>query len=159
MLRTGKRVKVTGRILLKGGGTVELGDYVSIRGDFGSPVGFNVATDATLSIGANSFVNKSAYFAVAHNVTVGENCFIGPGLHVYDRNGHYRSIVGTQEGVNIGDNVWLGARTTLLPGADVGDGAIVGAGSLVKGEIPENTLAVGSPAKPIKEIPMPDIRE
>lgn len=61
----GKRVKVSGRLIVKGSGSVELGDFVSIRGDFGQPVGVNLASDATLSIGSNTFLNKGTYFAVA----------------------------------------------------------------------------------------------
>lgn len=158
-LNTGTRLKVTGQLLVKGGGTVKLGDFVSIRGDFGQPVGINIAADATLSIGAETFINKNSYIEVAHNVKIGKRCFIGPGLDVYDRNGHYRDIVGRDEGVVVGDDVWIGAGSMLLPGTNIGSGTIVGAGSVVNGTIPENTLVAGVPASTIRNIPPPDERE
>lgn len=49
--------------------------------------------------------------------------------------------------VRIGDDVWIGARAIVLPGTTIGNGAIIGAGALVRGEIPENGIAVGVPAK------------
>lgn len=155
----GKRVKVTGRLIVKGGGTVELGDFVSIRGDFGRPVGVNVASDATLAIGSNTFLNNGAYIEVSHGVNVGERCFIGPELSVFDRNGHHRSIVGREEGVDVGDDVWIGAQSTLLPGTNIGSGAIVGAGSVVNGTVEENMLVAGVPATPVRELPPPSERE
>ncbi|MOA29987.1 Streptogramin A acetyltransferase [compost metagenome] len=52
--------------------------------------------------------------------------------------------------VFIGENVWLGEYVSILPGARIGDGVIVGANSTVSGELPANTICVGSPARPVK---------
>lgn len=52
--------------------------------------------------------------------------------------------------IEIGNDVWIGCGTTILPGAKIGSGSIIGANSLVTGEIPENVIAYGSPAKVIK---------
>ena len=52
----------------------------------------------------------------------------------------------------IGKNVWIGSDCTILPGVTIGDGAIIGAGSVVTKSIPANTIAVGNPARVIKEI-------
>lgn len=152
-LSTGRRVKIRGRLILKGGGEIRLGDFVSLRGDFGDPFAATVGSGATLSIGAKTFINKGAYCAVGSDVNIGERCFIGPELQIFDRNAHHREIVGSEEGVEIGNDVWIGARTLLLPGASIGDGAIIGAGSIVRGDIPPNTLAVGTPATVKREIP------
>ena len=55
------------------------------------------------------------------------------------------------EKVIIGSDVWLAANVTVLKGSKISDGAVIGAKSLVKGEIPENAIAVGIPAKVIKQ--------
>jgi maltose O-acetyltransferase len=52
--------------------------------------------------------------------------------------------------VIIGDDVWLGARVLLLPGARVGSGSVIGAGAVVSGEIPPMSVAVGNPARVVK---------
>ena len=54
--------------------------------------------------------------------------------------------------ITIGNNVWLGAGVIVLSGVTIGDGAVVGAGSIVTKSIPANSLAVGNPARVIREI-------
>lgn len=149
----GKRVKITGRIITKGGGSMVLDDFVSIRGDFGDPVGFNVGSDAKLKLGKDTFINKGCYFEASEEIDVGSGCFIAPKCQFYDRNGHHRDIVGTDTGITIGNDVWIGAGSIILPGSKVGSGVIIGAGSIVNGDIPENSLAVGRPATPVRDIP------
>ncbi len=53
--------------------------------------------------------------------------------------------------VRIGANVWIGARSTVLPGVEIGDNCIVGAGSVVTRSVPANTVVAGVPARPIRE--------
>ncbi len=54
--------------------------------------------------------------------------------------------------VTIGNNVFVGVNTTILPGVTIGNNVIIGAGSVVNRDIPDNTVAVGAPARPIKDI-------
>ena len=54
--------------------------------------------------------------------------------------------------VNIGKNVWIGSNSTICPGVTIGDNAVIGAGSVVTKDVPENMVAVGVPAKVIKSI-------
>jgi maltose O-acetyltransferase len=56
------------------------------------------------------------------------------------------------EPVTIGDNVWIGGNTTILPGVTIGSNVTIGAGSVVVKDIPDNCVAVGNPARVIKEI-------
>ena len=54
--------------------------------------------------------------------------------------------------IHIGKNVWIGSNSTILSGVTIGDNAVIGAGSVVTKDIPENMIAVGSPAKVIRSI-------
>ena len=54
--------------------------------------------------------------------------------------------------IRIGKNVWIGSNSTILPGVSIGDNAVIGAGSVVTKDIPENMMAVGHPARVIKSI-------
>ena len=56
------------------------------------------------------------------------------------------------EPISIGDSVWIGGNVVILPGVTIGSGSVIGAGSVVKDSIPENSLAVGNPAKVIRKI-------
>ena len=90
-------------------------------------------------------------------VTIGDDCFIGPNVSIYtachstdpvERNSRQEWA----KPVTIGHNVWIGGSVTILPGVNIGDNVTIGAGSVVVGDIPPNTVAVGSPCKVIKNL-------
>ena len=60
--------------------------------------------------------------------------------------------MGQASEIRIGNDVWLGANVTILPGVTIGDNVIVGAGAVVTKDIPDNSLALGVPARVVKEI-------
>ena len=91
-------------------------------------------------------------------VTIGDNCLIAMHCSILSSN-HTVSPPGTpinsQPDVllstKIGADVWLGANVTVIGGVTIGDGCIVGAGSVVTGDLPPNSIAVGLPARVIRE--------
>ncbi len=104
-----------------------------------------------------SFLNHNIYLMDGGGITIGAHCFIGPNcgiytachpLHSSDRSQGYEQALP----VNIGDNVWIGADVTILPGVTIGEGAVIGAKSLVTKDIPPHTLAMGAPCRPIRAI-------
>jgi acetyltransferase-like isoleucine patch superfamily enzyme len=90
-------------------------------------------------------------------VVVGRDCMFSIDIHmdpsdmhpIYDRATGER--LNPPQDIHIGDHVWLGARVLVMKGAKIGSGSIIGAGSIVAGEIPENALAVGTPARVVRE--------
>lgn len=110
-----------------------------------------------LSIGKNSGINAGSWINARGNVKIGAEVIIGPYCIIHSAN-HISDDLempiqyqGHQhEPVVIEDNVWLGARVTVLPGVRIGSGAIVGAGSVVTKDIPSNAIATGTPAQVIR---------
>ena len=92
---------------------------------------------------------KEAY--IGDNVMIGPNTTITTVGHpLSPKKRHHHLAQGSE--IRIGNDVWLGANVTVLPGVTIGDNVVVGAGAVVSKDIPDNSLAVGVPARVIKEI-------
>lgn len=108
-----------------------------------------------ITLGKNVFINACCKFQDQGGITIGDNCLIGHNVTIATLNHDFspkkRANI-TPRPVNIGDNVWIGSDSTILPGVTIGSGAIVGAGSIVTKDVPENTTVAGNPAKIIREI-------
>lgn len=84
-------------------------------------------------------------------ITIGDNVTLAPRVHILAHDASTKSALDyTRIGlVNIGNNVFIGASSTILPGVTIGDNVVIGAGSIVSTNIPSNSVAVGNPAKVI----------
>jgi maltose O-acetyltransferase len=116
-----------------------------------------VGPSGLLKIGHNVFVNQGVTIHSDLKVEIGSRVEIGDGVTIYDTNFH---PVGPEDGVKvapvfIGDDVWLGNGVLVLPGVSIGRGTVIGAGAVVTQDIPAGCLAVGSPAKVVREFDVP----
>lgn len=111
-----------------------------------------------LRIGPNSVINSGTVIYLGNGVTIGRdvaiaaNCTLAPVNHEYrrrDRPIREQGFRPSRGGIVIEDDVWIGANTVLLDGACLRRGCVVGAGSLVRGELPPYSINVGSPARTI----------
>lgn len=108
-----------------------------------------------IKIGKHVFINACCRFQDQGGIEIGNGVLIGHNTTIATLNHDFNPAKRQNlipNPVKIGDNVWIGADCTILPGVTIGDGAIVGAGSVVTKDIPSNTIAVGNPARVIKEI-------
>ncbi len=115
--------------------------------------------NALIKIGKNTRIHGSCVHAY-NEITIGDNCLIAANTHIIDGNGHELSfddpanrIHTTDNGrpVTIEDNVWIAANCIVLGGTHIGNGAIITAGSIVKGTIPAKSIYGGNPAQLIKQ--------
>jgi acetyltransferase-like isoleucine patch superfamily enzyme len=156
-------------VMVARGGICIIGDKFKMNnGLHGNPIGrpqscvFFVDKGATLQIGNN--VGISATAIVAHySITIGDNVKIGGGVCIYDTDFHSLDskaranpkldiALRSKAPVVIGDNVFIGAHSTILKGVTLGDNAVIGACSVVTKNVPANEIWAGNPAKLIRAI-------
>ncbi len=121
----------------------------------------HVFVPSGLSIGDNTSIAPYTTIYATFGVTIGKNCLISSncGISSYNhivecdnRIGNTSEDFKYSKPVVIGDNVWIGMNACILPGVTVGNNSIIGSGSVVTKDIPENEIWVGNPAKFLKKI-------
>ncbi len=108
-----------------------------------------------IKIGKNVFINACCRFQDQGGIEIGDGALIGHNTTIATLNHDFDPAKRqnlTPSSVKIGKNVWIGSDSTILPGVEIGDGAIIGAGSVVTKTVPANTISVGNPARVIKKI-------
>ena len=109
------------------------------------------------TVGDNFFLNVNGKLMDSGKITIGNNVFIAPNVciiteeHAMDVEQRIQGLEYTHP-VTIGDNVWICACALVLPGVTIGEGSVIGAGSVVTKDIPAHCLAVGNPCKVIRKL-------
>lgn len=132
-----------------------IGPYVSLTA--GMAPGQEMVTDPVVSIGDRTIIGRGSHIVGHFSIDIGDDIQTGPYVYITDQNHVYEDPdvpVGrqwpTERAVRIGSGSWLGTGVVVLPGASIGANAVIGAGSVVTGEVPAHSVAVGSPARVIK---------
>ena len=118
------------------------------------PIEFVSHKGACISIGDHTFINYGSSISACKLIKIGRYCLLGHYTLILDTNEHgveLREAVPASAPVNIEDHVWIGSRVIILPGVSIGHHAVVGAGSVVTKDIPPNCLAVGNPARVVRQ--------
>jgi len=148
-----------------GTGFISIGHCVTIvstnrfnRAGINHPTQLVAGNDATLKIGNHVGISGATIFC-SNSITIGDHVLVGANASIYDTDFHplgpnarRNDAKATTAPVTIEDDVWLGASSIVLKGVTIGQGSVIGAGSVVTHDIPPFTLAGGVPAKPIKQI-------
>lgn len=124
---------------------VHVGDNANIeRGAYFG--GDNISIGDNSGIGVNANIYGSV--TIGNDVMMGPECDIHSGCHEFSRTDipMWHQGFKPDRPVAIGNDVWLGSRVTILPGVKIGDGAIIGAASVVTKDVPPYAIAVGNPA-------------
>ncbi|WP_281261104.1 sugar O-acetyltransferase [Cecembia rubra] len=135
----------------------EVGEGVWIEAPFYCDYGENIR------LGNNTFLNFNCLLLDDNIISIGKNGLIGPNVQIYTAThplaANERIIADPEERyltqtkpVHIGDNVWIGGNTLIMPGVTIGNNVTIGAGSLVTKDIPDNSLALGSPSRVIRKL-------
>ena len=128
-----------------------VGEDVEIRPPFYVDYGTNIR------IGARTFVNFGFMALDVADITLGADCQLGPNVqlltptHPVDPELR-RAKWEAAKPIVIGDNVWLGGGVIVCPGVTIGENTVVGAGAVVVKDLPANVVAVGNPARVVREI-------
>lgn len=110
-----------------------------------------------IQVGKNFYANTGCVMLDVAKVTIGDNVLFGPNVCIYTaghpihpeiRNSCYEYGIP----IVIGDNVWIGGSSVILPGVKIGSNTVIGAGSVVTKDIPVNVCAAGNPCRVIREI-------
>ena len=161
-------VSVSGRIFIRNEGKIRIGVGTRINSaSWTNPIGGNDRTylqimRGGLSIGDNSAISNTA-ITVEESVNIGRNVFIGAGCKIYDTDFHpieaeFRfgdtvDITRTKtKRIIIEDGAFIGGHSIILKGSHIGENSVIGAGSVVAGNIPANEIWAGNPARFIKKI-------
>ncbi|HEY7021020.1 MAG TPA: acyltransferase [Ktedonobacterales bacterium] len=145
----GRQVRVRGRVFVQNDGQIHIGERVHFVATT-VPTELVAFKGGELTIGPRTFVNYGCSFAATARVAIGADCLFGPYVNITDNDFHDlrdRTRQPEAQPVTIGDHVWIGTRALILPGVTIGDGAVVGAGSVVTKDIPPNGVVAGNPAR------------
>ena len=149
-----RNVNLTGDVsrVVLGDGVAIYGPSVIVLYDGGG------LTGSRLEIGEGTFVGEFANIRTAGApITIGAHCLLGQNVTIVGSNHGTRAGVPIVDqpwagtGVEVGDDVWIASNTIVVAGARIGSGAVIAANSVVRGEVAENAIMAGSPARQVGE--------
>lgn len=126
------------QIIILNGGRINIGANVSFQKRV------SLTSGGVLNIGSDVALNRNCILVCRNNITIGSNTMFGPGVTIYDHD-HKFNADGIQSELNYGSVIidngcWIAANVTILRNTHIGEGSVIGAGTVVKGEIPPHSL-------------------
>ena len=149
VMKSGVRISVTD------GGTLEIGARTVIE-----PGTLIIVRRGAMRIGPDGFIGQQSVICCCDRIEIGRDALIAEQVTIRDQDHRtadpgspYRTQGMVTAPIELGDNVWLGAKVTIVRGVTIGDGAVIGAGAVVTRSLPARCHAVGVPARPISDQP------
>ena len=137
----GALISLSARLSMRDKGVMCLGRKVGIRRN----TELSVSENGKLEIGDKCFFNSDIQIACHNKIVIGEGCRFGPGTKIFDHDYDYMEFESGKHlstPIKIGNNVWVGANVVILRGTEIGDDCVIAAGTVLKGQYPENSLIV-----------------
>ena len=151
----GALTRLRGGVIVQNFGTLVLGRKVKLNG-VPVPIELVALPGATLSIGDGTSINRGVSICAQQSIQIGRDCGIGNDCLIFDTDFHAPGQHGSRttdaSPVVIGDKVWLAARSVVLKGVTIGEGAVVCAGSVVATNVAPYTMIGGVPARFIRKL-------
>lgn len=129
------------------GNRFQTGDGFAFRRRFSA----NITENGKLKIGNNVFFNDDCSLNCKFEINIGNDCIFGENVKIYDHNHTFTNYLMpickqgyNLKSVQIGDNCWIGSNVVVLPGTKIGSNSIIGAGSVISGEIPEGVIVTSN---------------
>ena len=147
----GRRRQYVSQLIVSKGAKLVIGD------SFGMYQGASIylGPGAEMVIGGRSFINTNTVINCFNRIEIGSDTAIGDDVRIQDSDNHQILESGTAKEISapimIGKHCWIAKNVVILKGVHIGDGAVIGAGSVVVKDIPAGCLAVGNPARVVKE--------
>jgi acetyltransferase-like isoleucine patch superfamily enzyme len=152
--QVGARVRTLGRPRIENFGTMIIGDDVTLR-SVRVPVELCTEPGATLTIGDRCSINEGVSVGTTQHITLGRRVRIGPFVMIVDSAFHDlydRDVTPPSRPVFIEDDVWIGAKASVLPGVRLGRGSVVGTAAVVTRDVPPFSVVAGIPARVIRSL-------
>jgi len=145
-----------GEHAIKVGSDTMIGPFVSLSAGMGPNQ--ELLSDRIVEIGDRVLIGRGSSIVGHFHIAIENDVFFGPNVYVTDQNHGFDDLtipIGKQsmpeEPVRIGAGSWVGTNSVILPGVNVGKHVAIGAGSIVTSNLPDNSVAVGSPARVIQQ--------
>ena len=128
-----------------------LGENVIFPPPFWCDYGYNISVGDDFYANHNLIITDGAKVSFGNNVFIAPNCCFTTAEHAIDPE-QRKAGMEIAKPITIGNNVWIGAGSTILAGVTIGDHSVIGAGSVLTKSIPSNVVAVGVPCKVMRQI-------
>jgi acetyltransferase-like isoleucine patch superfamily enzyme len=138
------------------GPRVYLGNDIHMMATRDNPIRFTVYAGGRIELGDCTIVLPGARLSAASRIRVGKNCMFATNCYVTDADWHdvydRTAAPGSTAEVVLEDNVWIGDSAIVCKGVTIGENSVIGAGAVVAGDIPRNSIAAGNPARVIRQL-------
>jgi acetyltransferase-like isoleucine patch superfamily enzyme len=153
----GENIRIPPRTLCTWPHQICLGPNCVLQTDIFFNVDYSWKPGPTIIFGCRVFIGRNCEFNISNHLVVGDNCLIASGVKIIDHD--HGTVLGslvasqpvTESPIRIGNDVWIGVNAVILKGVEIGDGAIVGAGSVVNRSIPPGEIWCGVPARKVSQ--------